>query len=157
MRKAALALSVLALAACSKTDDTPSADTVSAVPVAPAAEAPGNIAAADLAGTWTVNATKEGTDSVLTTYELTATADSMWMMKFPNLKDPVHVHVKHVAADSIVLETDPYSSALRPGVKVRTTSVLRMQDGRIVGSSVARYDVKTADSVLRITTTGTRK
>lgn len=158
MRKAVLVLAAVTLAGCSKKGDVPAVDTAAMAPApVPVAEAPKAMTLADMAGTWTVVATKEGTDSTLLTYELTADADSMWSIKFADRAAPVPLRVLSVAGDSIVVATEPYTSALRKGTKVQTTTVLRLQDGKVWGTSTARYSVKTADSVLRITTVGTRK
>jgi hypothetical protein len=41
-------------------------------------------------------------------------------------------------------------------VTVTTNGVFRLQNGNLVGTNTAHYNVKTADSVLVLTTTGTR-
>jgi hypothetical protein len=61
-----------------------------------------------------------------------------------------------VDGDSIMTEAGPYQSVRRKGVQVRTNSVMRLQGGTLVGTTTARYNVKTADSVLVLNTTGTR-
>jgi hypothetical protein len=102
-----------------------------------------------------MRAMREGSDSVLTTYELSATADTAgWTMTLPG-REPVPVRVVAVAGDSIVIEAGPYPSSLRPGVTVATRGVNRLQGDRMVGSTVARYSAG-ADSVVRIRTEGRR-
>jgi len=46
---------------------------------------------------------------------------------------------------------------LRKGVKVTTHSVFRLQDGKLVGTTVARYTTKGADSVRNLRSEGTRE
>ncbi|HEX9129103.1 MAG TPA: hypothetical protein VF850_08080 [Gemmatimonadaceae bacterium] len=95
-------------------------------------------------------------DTSATTYVLTATANtSGWSMKFPGRATPVPVKVS-VDGDSIMLAAGPYSSVRRKGVQVTTYGVARLQNGSIVGSTTAHYKVKTADSVLVLSMTGTK-
>jgi hypothetical protein len=61
-----------------------------------------------------------------------------------------------IGGDSIITEAGPFESVRRKGVQVRTNSVMRLQDGNLVGNSVAHYVTKAADSVLRLRLTGTR-
>ena len=98
----------------------------------------------------------EAGDSTLLTYEMTATADtSGWSFKFPDRKAAVPVHVM-ADADSIILKAGPYPSALRKGVTVTVDGSSHLKDGKLVGTSTAHYSVKTADSVRKIKTEGTR-
>ena len=99
----------------------------------------------------------EGSDSVLVTFELMATADTTgWMQHFAG-RDPIPMRVLAVAGDSVITETGPFESVLRPGVQVTTHSVMRLQDGRLVGTTIARYKTSGPDSVVRIRTEGTRR
>ena len=50
----------------------------------------------------------------------------------------------------------PYESVLRKGVQVKTTTVFRLQDGKLVGTTVAHYTTKGADSVRNLRAEGTR-
>ncbi len=106
------------------------------------------IALADVAGTWTLRAMAEGSDSVITTYGMVAT-DNMegWTMTFPD-RDPVPMRVVAVDGDSIVAEAGPYESVLRAGVMVSLRSVSRLQGDMMTGTFVARYETSEADSVL---------
>jgi hypothetical protein len=109
---------------------------------------PAAIALADVAGTWNVSAMPAVGDSVLTTYQLTATADTAgWTMKFASGLT-VAARVAAVAGDSIVVEAGPYESVLRPGVMVSTRSVSRLSDGKLVGTFTAHYQTAGSDSVL---------
>ena len=88
--------------------------------------------------------------------ELTATADtSGWTLTRPDRKT-VPVRVVAVGGDSIITEAGPYESALRKGVQVRARMVLRLQEGKLVGTTEARYARSGGDSVAHRSTEGTR-
>jgi hypothetical protein len=144
----------LVLVGCNKPADRP-ADT--SVGEAPAMEAaPPTVSLADLAGTWHVRATVEGNESQVVTYDLVATADrSGWSVNFPNRR-PIPVRIVAVEGDSIVSEAGPFESVLRKGVQVRTHYVSRLQDGKLVGTTVARYQVTGPDTVARLRHEGVR-
>jgi hypothetical protein len=123
---------------------------------APAAGAPATISLADVAGTWKIRSTVEGNEKQVVNYDLVATADrSGWTIKFPN-RDPIPVRVVAVDGDSIVTESGPFESVLRKGVQVTSRVVLRPMDGKLVGTTVARYQVSGPDTVARLTLEGTR-
>ena len=154
----ALCCSAAALAGCAKKDNA-AVDSTSAMAsstittTTPAAPAPINLA--DVAGKWDVRSVPVSGDTTPTTFVLTATGTtSGWTITFPG-RAPVPERVV-VAGDSIILEAGPYQSVRRKGVQVTTNGVLRLQNGNLVGSNTAHYKVKTADSVLSLTTTGTR-
>jgi hypothetical protein len=111
---------------------------------------------ATVAGRWDVRVMPEMGDSTLVEYELNAT-DSMdgWTVTFPG-RDPIEVRIVAASGDSVVTEMGPYSSALREGVNVRASSVFRLEGERLVGTTVARYEVTTADSVVRLRSEGMR-
>lgn len=149
MRRFMVLCCAAVLAACAKKDQPPAADS-SAVMTPPAPTM------ADMAGKWTVNVMREGSDSVILSYDLAATGDtSGWAMTFPG-RDPIPLRVTPMAGDSIVAEAGPYESALRKGVQVWTHSVMRMQGGNLMGTTVAHYAVKTADSLVNLRQQGTR-
>jgi len=109
---------------------------VAAAPATPAASA--TISLAD-AGKWKIRSTDEAGGNVVEV-ELLAMADtSGWTLTGPNRK-PIPVRVSAVAGDSIVTEAGPYESFLRKGVQVRTRSVNRLQNGKLVGTIEARFD-----------------
>jgi hypothetical protein len=154
MRTPACLTLAVALAACARGDMN--ADSAAPATVTPAATA--NLTPADIAGTWTVRAMLESSDSTLLTYELSATSDtSGWMTTFPSgLKVPARNVT--FSGDSVVSEAGPFDSQLREGVRVRNTrSVMRMQDGKLIGTIVSHYDTRSADSVITLRTEGTRK
>lgn len=141
------------LFACAKggdqATDTTGAAAVSDVPT------PAALSASDVAGKWNMTAVPESGDATPTTFVLTATGnDAGWTFTFPS-RPPVAVRVA-IAGDSISTDAGPYESVRRKGVQVHTNSVMRIQDGKIVGNTVAHYSTKGADSVLRLRVTGTR-
>lgn len=149
MSRAALLLVLPVMLACSK-KEAPPADTM-AVATEAAAPAP------NVAGKWTVNVMPEGKDTVLLTYALDATNDMTgWKITLPG-REPMDLRVVSMDNDSIVIENGPYPSALQKGVNVTTHSNMRLDGDRIVGTTIARYDVKTADSVRMLRTEGTRQ
>jgi hypothetical protein len=143
----------LALVGC-KPAEKP-AETTTADAPAPA-EAPAASPLADMAGTWKVESKLEGSDKVAVTYDMVASADQNgWSIKFPD-REPIPVRVVAAEGDSVVTEAGPFESALRKGVQVSTRVVARVQDGKLVGNTVARYDVTGPDTVARLTFVGTR-
>ena len=95
-------------------------------------------------------------DSTLLTYEMVATADpSGWTFNFPK-RAPVPIRVLATEGDSIVSEAGPYESMLRKGVQVSTHSVMRLEYGKLVGTTIAHYSTTGPDSVLHLRTEGTR-
>jgi hypothetical protein len=148
MRRLAFALGAAALIGCAKTE-TPPAEPPAPPPAPPA------INLADLAGTWTVVVKGEGSDSTLVTYPMTATAsETGWMVTLPN-RPPMALQVT-ASGDSIMTSLGPFESVLRKGVQVTTQGVLRLQDGKLVGPTVAHYKTAVADSVTRLRTEATR-
>lgn len=158
MRRITLLCSAVVLTACAKTEDAPP-DTGMAVAPATVPEAAPAAAPIDLkavAGKYAFTGKNEAGDTTLVTYELNATADTTgWTLKFPN-RNAIPQRVTSVAGDSIVLESGPYSSEIYKGVQVRTHTVYRLQDGKLVGRTVARYDGG-PDSVRIVMSEGIRK
>jgi len=159
MRSLFLLSCAVAVAACAKTEKTPDTTTAAATPPAAPLPAPppAAIKLSDVAGKWNVTGKNEAGDSTLVTYVFTAPTDTTgWPIKFPNRAKPGPVRVVSFAGDRIVIGAGPYPSVLRKGVQVRTVSTLRLQDGKLVGMSTARYNVKTADSVRKVRTEAIR-
>ncbi|MGH7525848.1 MAG: hypothetical protein ACREMX_04005 [Gemmatimonadales bacterium] len=153
MRRFTLLCCAAVLVGCAKTEDRPATDSAA---VAATAAPPATLSLADVAGKWTVRATNEAGDSIVT-YVMTATADtSGWTFTFPKRK-PVPVRVVAVDGDSVVTEAGPYESVLRKGVQVTTRNVTRLQGGKLVGTTKATYAGGGADSVLMARTEGTRE
>jgi hypothetical protein len=144
----------IAAAACAGSDTT--ADSAAAATAA-TQQAMQPIQLADVAGVWTVRGMPMDRDTVIVTYELNATADTTgWTITFPG-RPPVPVRIVSVAGDSITTSAGPYESVLRPGVQVTTVGAFRLQNGRLVGNTVARYSGRTADSVITVRSEGDRK
>lgn len=152
----AICVGAAVLAGCAKKDDAAvdtTADTA-AVTTAPPAPTPVNLA--DVAGKWNVRAVPtSGTDTTPTNSVITATSTtSGWTITFPG-RQPIPMRVS-VDADSIMTEAGPYQSVRRRGVQVTTNGVMRLEGGSLVGRTTAHFKVTTPDSVLVLTTTGTR-
>ena len=143
--------------ACAKQDTaaTDSANAASSsvdntIPPAP------SLSLADFAGKWNVTTTPtSGPDRSPNKYVLDATSNtSGWTITFPG-RAPVPVRVS-VSGDSLITEAGPYASVRRKGVQVNTTGSWRIEGDKLVGRTTAHYNVKTADSVLTLTSEGTR-
>jgi hypothetical protein len=150
MRRLSLVVAAVTLAACG-TKEQPAADTSAA-----AAPPPG-ISLSDVAGTWTAKVMRMDSDSVILTYDMTASADpTAWTITFPGGRPPVPVRAM-ADGDSIVTDAGPFESALRKGVQVTTHGAFRLVNGELVGQTTAHYQVKTADSVVTLRTIATKK
>ncbi|HEX8848302.1 MAG TPA: hypothetical protein VF761_02125 [Gemmatimonadaceae bacterium] len=150
MRTACLsALCLSILAACSSRGDRRADSAPGAVDtshsVTANAMAP-NAVLRSVAGPWEMLARPTtGRDSTPTRVHLNATGDTTgWTMVLGGQTVPLHVSVR---GDTIVTESDPYSSVRRPGVTVRTTAMHVLEGDRLVGTTIAHYVVKGADSV----------
>lgn len=157
LRVALAGSAALALVGCAKKSE-PAKDTTATAAATPApAPAPApTLALSDVAGKWQVRSVPEsGTDTTATSYVLTATADTTgWMITFPSgLKVPVHVTL---SGDSVIQHTGPFASQRRKGVKVTTDGAFHLQNGKLVGTTVAHYAKAGPDSVLRLHTEGTK-
>ena len=140
------------LVGCGKSEVQPARDTTA---VAPAPQSQAAISLADIAGKWRLRTMDEARGNVVES-ELTATADtSGWTVTRPNGKT-VPVRIVAVGGDSIMTEAGPYESALRKGVPVRARMVLRLQEGKLVGTTEARYTMRGRDSVAHRPTEATR-
>jgi hypothetical protein len=141
------------LAGCGKPQVQPPRDTTAVAPAT--AESRAEISLAAIAGKWRLRTMDEAGGNVVES-ELTATADSSgWTLTRPN-RQTLPVRVVAVSGDSIITEAGPYESALRKGVQVRARTVLRLQEGKLVGTTEARYTMSGGDSVARRPTEGTR-
>ena len=146
MRAAIVSVSALLLLACSKTENQQTQ---------PPAATPA-LSLASFAGTWSVRASNEAGDSVLA-YRIVGAADpSGWQTLLPNGKSIVPSSVA-LSGDSVITESGPFESALRKGVQVQTHGVLRLQGDRLVGYTIAHYNTKAADSVVRLNVVGTKQ
>jgi hypothetical protein len=153
-RVALASSTILLVAACAKSEAPPTDTTAAMTPAS--APAPAALSLADVAGKWQMsNVPMSGADTSPTNFVLTATADTTgWMLEFPSgVKVPLQVSVN---GDSIITRSETFASQRRKSTKVRTESVMRLQDGKMVGVTTAHYDTKGADSVLQLRGSGTR-
>ena len=157
MRQIGLWCCIAVVVGCGKPKEQPAADTTAAAPAAePAPAAPAAISLADVAGKWSMRTMPADADTTLLTYELVAGPDaSSWVFNFPKRK-PVPVRVT-TSGDSIVTEAGPYESVLRKGIQVTTHSVIRLVDGKLVGTTAAHYKTSGADTLRLLRLEGTRK
>ena len=153
-----LGCSAAALAGCGDGASRDTAASDAGMGSAPAAAPAPMISLADVAGRWRMRSTPvTGSDTTPTTWTLTATERRTgWSIHFPDRQQPVRVRAVSVSGDSLVADVGPYTSARRKGLQVRTHTVLRLEDGRLVGNTLAHYRTQRADSVLMFLTEGTR-
>jgi len=154
MRCLALILSAPIVVACTSKEAPP---TPPVPPAAPSEQSspPAPINLALIAGKWNFKVMGQTNDSVVTTYTLVVTTDTAgWVMTLPKRK-PLTLHVA-VSGDSVMLRSPEYQSVLRSGLKVNTTSVLRVSGDKLVGNSVAHYAIATHDSMLEFRSVGTK-
>jgi hypothetical protein len=159
MRRIGTCCCAVVLLACGQGKDNPATDQAAqpatdSATMAPAPAPPAAISLADVQGKWKMKTMAEGSDSTLVEYTLDA-GDAGWTLHFP--KRPPVPTKPTADGDSIVADAGPYESVLRKGVKVTTHSVFRLQDGKLVGMTVAHYATKGADSVLSLRSEGTRE
>ncbi len=153
MRRFAFFCCATILVACEKSKPQTARDTTTVAPATPGSRAA--ISLAGIAGKWRLRTMDEAGGNVVES-DLTATADtSGWTLTRPNGKT-VPVRVVAVGGDSIITEPASYESALRKGVQVRARMVLRLQEGKLVGTTEARYIMSGGDSVAQRPTEGTR-
>jgi hypothetical protein len=151
----AVCLCAAVLAGCAKKDNA-AVDTSTMAAVSTVTTAPAPVNLADVAGKWNVRAVPaSGTDTTPTNSVINATSTtSGWTITFAG-RPPVPMKVT-VDGDSIMTEAGPYQSVRRKGTQVTTSGVMRVEGGNLVGRTTAHFKVKTPDSVLVLTTTGTR-
>jgi hypothetical protein len=126
------------------TDELP-ADTLAAAPTT---------SLADFAGTWDMRSVPVSGDTTATVYQSVVTADG-WTLMLPD-RDPIE-GVVTVSGDSVILDAGPYESVRREGLMVTTHAVYRLVGtDRLTGTVVAHYTTAESDSVLTLTTEGTR-
>ena len=153
MRRFTCSYFAAVLVGCGQSEVQPARDTTDMAPAA--AERRAAMSLADIAGKWRLRTMDEAGANVVES-ELTATADtSGWTMTRPN-GETVPVRVVAVGGDSIITEAGPYESALRKSVQVRARTVLRLQEGKLVGTTEARYALPTGDSVAQRPAEATR-
>ena len=151
MRRLVMVVGAALLIGCAKKEEPAPEPVVE--PAAPVAPAPIDLNA--VAGAWDVKTMGMESDSVLVTSTLVATADTAgWTLTLANRK-PFALSIT-VSGDSVMASSPEYESALRKGVKVRTTSVYHLVGGELIGATTAHYKVTGPDSVLMLRTIGTK-
>jgi hypothetical protein len=111
---------------------------------------------AELAGTWAFEVMPPDKDTVILTYDLTATADTAgWVVVFPD-RPSLALQVTF-SGDSVLTSAGPYESAIQKGVMVTTTGTIRIVDGKMVGTTRATYKVASGDSLVLLRASGTKK
>jgi hypothetical protein len=151
-----LVLCAVLFVGCAKSQPASESTPVAATPAPPAA-----ISLADVAGTWDGTITAAGSDTVLTTVELTATKDTTgWTMKVTNAQKATMttlVSGMHVVAagDSVTVDAGPFKSVLRAGQMVTTHGVYRLEGGKLVGTIQATYPA--SGQTLMLHSVSTRK
>lgn len=161
-----IGLGTVVFAACAKSEKnegmettaavTAGATTAGATTAAPAVAPAAAVNLADVAGKWDLVATPDsGRDTTPTHAVIDAKGTtSGWTITYPGRAAlPMRVST---GGDSIVTDVGPYSSVRRKNVQVTTHGVMRMQNGRLVGQTIAHYAVKTADSVMTLRMEATR-
>ena len=108
----------------------------------------------DVAGTWDGKSMVGPKDSVVATFVVTATADGKgWTMKLPD-RDPIPTRILAMGGDSIVTESGPFQSILRPGQMVTTRTLGHYKGDAMTGTFEAHY---ASGDVLRGKAAATRR
>jgi hypothetical protein len=99
----------------------------------------------------------EAKDTVVLTYSLETTNDKTgWKITLPG-RPTMELRVVSMDNDSVVVENGPYSSVLRKNQMVTTHSSMHMERDKLVGTTIAHYSTKGADSVAILRTEATRQ
>lgn len=153
MRSIVLGGALVLLAACAG-EREPAADTAAAGMDTASTTTP-----AMMAGRWNMETRAAGgTDTIVTRYVLTTTADTTgWSMQFEGRDDVIPVRVVMMEGDSVITEAGPYGSARRPGMQVSTRASWRMTGDRLAGTTRATYTTASGDSVVTFQSEGTRQ
>jgi len=154
MRTIVLGGALMLLAACAG-EREPAADTAAGMDTAANTTA----TPAMMAGRWNMETRAAGgTDTIVTRYVLTTSADTTgWSMQFAGRDDVIPVRVVTMEGDSVITEAGPYGSARRPGMQVSTRAAWRMTGDRLVGTTRATYTTASGDSVVTFQSEGTRQ
>lgn len=155
MRFTALLGCVALMAACSKKDSAPVADSAADTTAVAPPTVPGR-SLGSIAAIWNVTVKPEGKDSVATTYVLNTTDTTAWLFAFPGGK-PNKMRVTEIRGDTLMTETDWFESSVRKGLMARSTSVTWIQDGKMIGKTTVRYKTTGPDTVRVFDTEGIRQ
>ncbi|OLC86917.1 MAG: hypothetical protein AUI86_08005 [Gemmatimonadetes bacterium 13_1_40CM_3_66_12] len=95
---------------------------------------------AGAAGTWNATTTIGAKDSVGPTYVLKIAPDGKTATIRFVRRDPIPTRIVTMAGDSIVIETGPYASVLRPGQTVTLLrTVVHYNSNAMTGTFEAKY------------------
>lgn len=140
------AVAAVALMACAQEAEEATEEAADTTAVA-------GISLANLAGTWNIRTTPLDSDSTLVEGQITID-DAGWTLHLPD-RDPIPNTVT-VEGDSVITDSEPFESVLRPGTTVTTHAVYRVEGDRLVGVLTAHYVTSGADSVAQLRIEGTR-
>ena len=155
MRFTALIGCVVLIAGCTTKEAPPATDSATDTAAATSSTLPGR-SLGSIAAIWNVTVKPEGKDSVATTYILNTTDTTAWLFAFPNGK-PNKMRVTEIRGATIMTETDWFESSVRKGLMARSTSVIWIQDGKMVGKTTAHYKTTGPDTVRVFDTEGIRQ
>jgi hypothetical protein len=145
MRAASIAVASIILVACS----TPPDQQPATEPASPAA-----LTLADFAGTWESTAALDGVDEPVRSTMTGSTSGDDWTLSYADRPGiPLTVSVQ---GDSLISESAEYESVLRPGVMVTVRTVSVLQDGDLVGRTVATYRTANGEQLVPGTSRGVR-
>ena len=141
-------LAAVSVMACARKNEKVAADS-------PAAASVPALTFSDFAGRWNLQLLGDMSDSVLTTYELNATADgSSWTLTATG-REPIPVRAA-VEGDSLEIDAGPFKSTAPANINMTTHGVSRLEGGMLVGTFVSQYALAAGDSVVRGRLRGTR-
>jgi hypothetical protein len=149
MRRVALLSVTLLFVACVKSENSTPDTTAAMAPAAAPAPAPAPMSLASVAGKYHAEG-KNDKGATVVSYDLDASDTTNWIIQFTDRKEPVKMNSIMASGDSIVVEAGPYASAVQKGAMVTTHTVYHVQDGKLIGRTVAHYN-KGPDSVMVIT------
>lgn len=125
-------LTLAAVACAPKAEEAPPAE-ATVVPAVPAS----------LVGTWSSSTLMGPTDSVVASTTMLIGADGSMRTVFTGRTDTMDVRLITLTEDSlgieVVSEVGPYPSAVRPGVEVTTTTVVRYTGTTGSGTWTGKY------------------
>lgn len=111
---------------------------------------------ARFAGTWDMTIHPETGDSTLGTFQLVATdTRAGWSIRAPD-RAPIPIRIVDVQGNRVTTEAGPYESFIHDGVQVRTRGSFEIDGDRVTGTTEARYQLASGDSVARVRTEGRR-
>ena len=145
MRVLSALFCVLLIAACAPPEQTPEPTDADPEPA---------LTLTDFAGTWDAEVTLEGVEEPVQTQLEGSTDGSEWTMILEG-RDPIPLSAT-VAGDSLITESDPYESILRPGTTTRVRTANVLQGENMSGTVRVAYDTDEGQEIVRGTIEATR-